>query len=105
MRLKTYDTTLWEIKNRRNPGGTTFRIPCLGVYHVVETPFYAILPRIFPVKSGEPSLRSTVKGSNGMHPEWEKDTAANGTQICWLITAEPLYGRHQKKKTETKKRK
>jgi len=30
--------------------------------------------------------------------QMEKDTAANGTQICWLITAGCLYGRHQQKK-------
>jgi hypothetical protein len=27
----------------------------------------------------------------------EKDTAVNGTQMCWLITAGRFYGRHQQK--------
>jgi hypothetical protein len=26
-----------------------------------------------------------VKGSIRIYPEWKKDTAANGTQVCWLI--------------------
>ena len=31
-------------------------------------------------------------------PEWEKDTVANGTQICWLITTDSWYGRHRQKR-------
>jgi hypothetical protein len=34
----------------------------------------------------------------------EKDTATNGTLICWLITAGPFYGRHQLKNTGDKRR-
>jgi hypothetical protein len=56
----------------------------------------------FFLKIWKPSLTSTVKGSVRIYREREKDTAANGTQICWLITAGCLYGRHQQKNTRDK---
>jgi len=51
----------------------------------------------------EPCLTSMVKGSIRIYPEWKKDTAANGTQICWLITAGCFYRRHQQKNTRDKR--
>ena len=36
--------------------------------------------------------------------EWKKDTAANGTQRRWLITAGRFYGRHEQKNTRDKRR-
>jgi hypothetical protein len=45
-----------------------------------------------------------VKVSIRIYPEWEKDTAANGTQICWMIAAGRLYGPQQEKNTRDKRR-
>jgi len=49
----------------------------------------------FPVNMG--SLNVSIS----IYPEWETDTAADRTQIYWLITAGRLYGGHQQKNTET----
>jgi hypothetical protein len=35
--------------------------------------------------------------------QMEKDTAENGTQICWPITVGRLYGRHQQKDIKRQK--
>jgi len=42
--LKTYAATFWEIKIRKlhRNNGANFLIPCLGVQHIIETPFHAI---------------------------------------------------------------
>jgi hypothetical protein len=67
------------------------------VQHVVETPFPAIpLGFFFSREIWDPSLTNMVKSSIRIYPAWKRDTAANGTQICWLITAGSGYGRHQR---------
>jgi hypothetical protein len=43
-----------------------------------------------------------VSDENGGRFHQEKDTAANLTQICWMITARCLYGRHQQKNMRQK---
>jgi hypothetical protein len=51
--LKTYTATFWEIKIRkicRNCGAATFLTLCIGVQHVIETPFPAISLGFFPRK-------------------------------------------------------
>ena len=43
-------------------------------------------------------------GAIWIYPQWNKDRAANGIQICWLITAGHLYGRPQRKNTRHERR-
>ena len=74
-----------------------FRLPRLVVQHVVETPFPAIPLEFFPGNYGIRLWRAWWKVPSGYIPHGKKDTAANETQICWLITAGRLYGRHQQK--------
>jgi hypothetical protein len=38
-----------------------------------------------------------------IYREWNEDTEAKGTQICWLTTAVQLYGRHQQKNMKRQK--
>ena len=52
----------------------------------------------------DPCLTSTAKRFIRIYPAWKKVRAANGTQICWLITAERLHGRYQQKNTTDKRR-
>jgi len=44
-----------------------------------------------------------MKGSLRIYCEKEKDRVANGTHICWLITAECLYERHQQTNSRDKR--
>ena len=48
-------SNFWEMKDqkiRRNCGGATFLILCLGMQHVIESPFPAVSLGFFPVKCG-----------------------------------------------------
>jgi hypothetical protein len=59
--------------------------------------------KFFPRKYGIHLWRTQWKVSSGYIPHGKKDTAANETEICWLITAGRLYGRHQQKNTRHKR--
>jgi hypothetical protein len=84
--LNTYTATICGRgirKLRRNRGGTTFLIPCLGVQHVLKIHFLQFYLDYFPGNIGAVS-EEHEEGSIRTYPEWKKDRAANGTQICWL---------------------
>jgi hypothetical protein len=79
-------------KLRRNYGGATFPILCLGVQHVIATPFPAIPTGLFPWEIWKLSMTNRVEGSIKIYPKWKKGTVANGTQIlafnCWTLVWE-----------------
>jgi hypothetical protein len=58
---------------------------------------------IFSREIWEPCLTSTVIGSIRIYSMWKKDTVANVTQTCWLITAGRSHMRHQQKNTRDKR--
>ena len=57
---------------------------------------------IFPGNMGAVSDENGERFHQEIFQMQKKDTAANGTQICWLITARCLYRRHQQMNTRQK---
>ena len=91
-------------KKLENYVETTFLTPCLGVQYVVKTPFTSFPLGYFLRNMGAVSDEH-FEGSIRIYTEWKKKgIVANETQICWLITAERWYGRHQQKNTRDKRR-
>jgi len=90
-------------KLRRNRGEPAFLVPCLGVQHVVETPFPAIPLGFFSREIGQPFLTSTVEGSIRINTEWGgysgKWNADMLDDYCWTFVRETPTEEYKRYKT------
>jgi len=72
-RLKTYATAFWGKNSENYVEIVEDLIQCLGVQHVVDTPFPAIPLRFFSSEIRDSSLTSMENVSIRIFPEWGKE--------------------------------
>jgi len=97
--LKAYAATFWEIKKSENYVEIVAEL--LSTYralwcNMLKLHFLQSHLDFFSREIRDPSLTNKVKSSMRIYPAWGKDTAADRTQICWLIAAGSWYERHQR---------